>query len=233
VTFTGDQSVRIAVAFAKQSGSAPNARLCAACVDVLEVSGAGITLMSGRNAGPVCVSSERTGELEDLQFSLGEGPCQDAFASGAPVHAPDLDANTARWPTFVAQAVDVGFGAVFAFPLTSDRSRFGVLTLYQDDAGELSTTQEADSLAVAHVLTETMLSMQAASPVDELAQDLSESVAHRAEVHQATGMVAVQLAVSVEEAMARLRAYSYAEERPLADVAADVVARRLRLADDR
>ena len=68
------RAIRIAVAFARQAASVPAARLCGACVDVLHVAGAGITLMSGTNVGPVCSSNERTRLLENLQFSLGEGP---------------------------------------------------------------------------------------------------------------------------------------------------------------
>jgi len=52
------------------------------------------------------------------------------------------------------------------------------------------------------------------------------------EIDQATGMLTVQLGVSAAEAFARLRAYAYARDRRLADVANDIVARRLRLDPD-
>jgi AmiR/NasT family two-component response regulator len=45
-------------------------------------------------------------------------------------------------------------------------------------------------------------------------------------------MLTVQLGVSITEAFARLRAYAYSEDRRLADVASDIVARRLRLHPD-
>ena len=41
-------------------------------------------------------------------------------------------------------------------------------------------------------------------------------------------MVAAQLSSDVGDALARLRAHAYAEDRTLTSVAADVVARRLR-----
>jgi hypothetical protein len=47
-------------------------------------------------------------------------------------------------------------------------------------------------------------------------------------VHQASGMIAVQLGVGVGEALVRLRAYAFANDRRLTEVAADVVGRRLR-----
>jgi hypothetical protein len=55
---------------------------------------------------------------------------------------------------------------------------------------------------------------------------------HRAEIDQATGMLTVQLGVPVTQAFARLRAYAYSQDRRLADVAGDIVARRLRLGRD-
>ena len=84
----GDQLGRIALAFARETALSPTARLCAACVEVLDVSGAGITLMGGDTDGPICVSDSSIAELEDLQFTIGQGPCRDAYRSGQSVHAP-------------------------------------------------------------------------------------------------------------------------------------------------
>ena len=137
-----DQSLRIAVAFAREAAKSPEARLCSACVDVLDVTGAGITIMGGGQAGPVCVSNPRMAALEDLQYTIGEGPCQDAFRSNTFVHAPRLDVSaSARWPSFVDLAHATGVGAVFAYPLSAKGAKIGVLTLYQDDEGELSAMQ--------------------------------------------------------------------------------------------
>jgi hypothetical protein len=231
---SGDQSTRIAVAFARAAAKSPPTGLCGACVDVLAVAGAGITVMTGGQAGPVCVSSPRMAALEDLQFTMGEGPCQDAFRSGRPVHAPRLDLSVfARWPSFVDLAYETGIGAVFAYPLSSNGSKVGVLTLYQDDEGELSALQHGDSMALAEVITETVLSLQDAAPAGVLASGLEEAVAYRAEIHQASGMAAIQLQIPVAEALLRIRAHAFAHGQPVRVIAADIVGRGLRLADDR
>ncbi len=172
--------------------------------------------------------------LEDLQFTTGEGPCQDAFHSGRPVHAPRLDVSViARWPSFADMAQESGIGAVFAYPLATNGARIGVLTLYQDNEGELSAAQHDDSIALAEVLTETVLSLQDAVPGGVLAPGLEEAVVYRAEIHQASGMVSIQLRVPIAEALVRIRAHAFATGRPIGAVAADIVGRRLRLADDR
>lgn len=229
-----EQFTRISLALARAVAKSPNSALCGVCVDILAVSGAGITVMSGGHAGPVCVSGGRMAALEELQFTMGEGPCQDAYSSGRPVHAPNLDAATsARWPTFIDQARDSGIGAVFAYPLSTHGARVGVLTLYQDLAGELTADQHYDSITMASLLSETVLSMQDTAPPGELAGELEDVVAYRAEIHQASGMVSIQLQVPVAEALVRIRAHAFAIGSPVSVVAADIVARRLRLTDDR
>jgi hypothetical protein len=228
-----DQSTRVAVALAREIAGSPSPRLCMVCADVLAVSGAGIAVVGGGQTGPVCVSSQRVAALEDLQFTMGEGPCRDAFRTGLPVLAPRLDpATVARWPSFVDAAHQTGIGAVFAYPLVMNQARVGVLTLYQDGEGDLSATQHEDSLYMAGILAETVLSMQDDSPSGVLAAGLEEVVDYRAQVHQAAGMVSVQLGISVAEALVLIRARAFAAGRSIGLVAGDIVARRLRFAED-
>ena len=219
------------MAFAREALNGRDARLCRACAGVLEVSGAGISVMSQSHSGRVCVSNARMEALEELQYTLGEGPCQDAYISGVPTLIASLDDTAARWPTFASEAVEAGIRAVFAFPLTQTNIPFGVLTLYQEAPGPLNPTQRDDCAAVVDVLSETMLSVAASVPPGTLPSQLDDAVAHRAEVHQAAGMVAVQLGASVADALVRLRAHAFAHSQSVSAVASDVVARRLRLDD--
>lgn len=225
--------MRIAVAFARSTMTA-NASVCSACVEVLGVSGVGITVMGGDLAGPLCVSDERMRALEDLQFTAGEGPCLDAFVTRLPVFVERLDLEiSARWLAFVDLAIAAGIGAVFAYPLTYNGATVGVMAIYQDVAGALTQEQRDDSVALCEVLTESVLSLQDASPNGVLAVGLDDAVAYRAQIHQASGMVSVQLHMSTSDALARIRAYAFANNLPIDSVAADIVTRRLRLTDDR
>lgn len=189
--------------------------------------------MSARHNSPVCHSDERSLTLDGAQFSLGEGPSLDAFAGHEEILEPDLqNGGYARWPIFSATALELGTRGVFAFPLSSGAKCIGVLTLYRDVAGSLSPDQRADGIVVADTLARSMLDIQSREDTDLLAVALNDAASHRAEVHQAAGMVAVQLGVAVVDAEARLRAHAYAVNRSVVDVARDVVARRLRLIDD-
>lgn len=229
---TAEQSARLAVAFAREVARTSTARLCTPCVEVLAVTGAGITIMGGEQAGPICVSDSSVAALEDLQYTMGEGPCRDAFQTGQSVHAPCLDVAAGRWPSFVQLAIASGIAAAFAFPLLSSGIRVGVLTLYQCAEGDLTTAQFDDSIMLAEIITETVLSLQDDAPAGLLAAGLDGAVQYRAEIHQAAGMVSIQLAIPVGEAMLRIRAYSFANDQTISRVAALIVGHRLRLADD-
>lgn len=206
-------------------------RLCEVSVDVLSVTGAGVMLMSGDLVqGSLCSSNEVSALIEDLQFTLGEGPCVDAYQLDRPVVEPDLaEPREARWMTFTPQAVAAGVRAVFGFPLQLGAIRLGALNLYRDSAGPLEEDQHADALVMAGVVARSIIAMQADAPLGELAPEIETGADLRAVVHQATGVVSAQLGVSVTEALIRLRAYAFATERSLTDVAEDVVQRGLRL----
>jgi hypothetical protein len=229
----GTRATRIAVAFAREAAKSPAGRMCRVCRDVLQVSGAGLTWMVGQRTGPLCATSPDVGALEEIQFTAGEGPCRDAFASNRSVHAPRLDdAAFARWPSFVEVARRSGVAGVFAYPLTGTGSSVGVMTLYQHAPGDLTSAQHEDSVAVAEVISATVLSLQAEARPGELGQGLDGGELYRAEIHQAAGMLAVKLDVSVAEAMVRLRAHALASELPISELCADIVARRVQLGDD-
>jgi hypothetical protein len=168
--------------------------------------------------------------LEDLQFTLGEGPGLEAIAAGVPVLVPDLLDAAKRWPAFASGAAVLGRRAVFAFPLQIGAISVGVLTAYRDTPGPLYAEQLADALALADATT--VLLLHRAAPGRGRPQPgWAQPSVSRAEVHQATGMISVQLEVSLAEALVRLRAHAYGNSRPIAEVAADVVARRLRFED--
>jgi len=209
----------------------PAQSLCAASAGVVGVAGAGLVLMSGGRAlGNVCASDRRTEAVEDVQYSLGEGPCVDAVRSHAPVLVPDLASpDLERWAAFRVGALEAGVRAAFGFPLLVRTICIGALDLYHDRTGPLTAEQHADAEAVAHVATRTLLGWQAVARTDSVAWQLEQVPVHRAAVHQAAGMVSVQSAVSVDDALALLRAYAFAEGRSVGPVAADVVAGRLRL----
>lgn len=194
------------------------------------MSGAGIMLMAGDvPRGSVCTSDSVSTLIEELQFTLGQGPCVDAFNNDRPVLEPDLaHPIIPRWLPFAGQAVAAGVRAIFGFPLQVGAVRLGALNLYRSQPGPLSDDQYADALVMADIAAQAVLILQADAPPGQLAAALEAGADFQYVVHQATGMIAAQLDVSVGQALIRLRAYAFGSERPIAEVARDVVSRKHR-----
>jgi GAF domain len=208
----------------------PAARLCEVGARVIGVTGAGVMLMSGETAqGSLCSTNQVSSLIEELQYTLGEGPCVDAYRRDEVVLEPDLaDPATPRWVVFTPPAVEAGARAVFGFPLRVGAVRLGALNLYRDRPGPLRDGQHADALVMAAVAARWVLDVQAGAPPGGLARELELGADFRFVVHNAAGMVAVQLGVSVSDALIHLRACAFGTDRLLRDLAQDVVDRRLR-----
>jgi hypothetical protein len=223
---------------ARHGGLVSATDACTAAVAAVEVTGAWLSAASGTEpTGHLMSVTDAVSErLAELQLTLGEGPSPDAAADGGPVLASDLDETEAdyRWPVFAPAARQAGVGAIFAFPLRIGAIRAGVMGLYRDQPGPLSDMHLGDALIFADAAALLLIS---ADHSDGAGGDAdagpggqpAELAGHRAEIDQATGMLTEQLGVGVKEAFIRLRAYAYAHDRPLADLARDIVARRLRL----
>lgn len=194
------------------------------------MSGAGIMLVSGDvPLGSVGTTGTVSARIDDLQFTLGEGPSVDAHASGRPVLEPDLaHPASPRWLAFTGAAIDAGARAVFGFPIAIGSVRVGALSLDAEHPGGLSDDQHADALVSARIAAEAVLAMQAKGEADLLVAELEDGSNFQYVVHQAAGMVSAQLDVTVTEALLRLRAHAFDGQRLLADVATDVVSRRVR-----
>jgi len=207
-------------------GSALASALVHQCAGALPVKGVGLALMTERGpAGTVAATDGAALILEDLQFTLGEGPCVDASQSGRPVLQPDLAATAPPlWPAFADGALNAGVAAVFAFPLRVGAIRVGVLDLYRETPGALSPPELREALSFADAATLLLLYLQTRAADDEFSAASVTVLDDRAEVHQATGAVSVQARVGLAEALVLLRARAYAEQRPVGDVARDVLA---------
>ena len=211
-----DGVVRIWTEVARESKgeSVTLAHVCAAAVTLVGVNGVGVTVRVGSSAWATMHATDETAStLEELQVTVGQGPCVDAFSDGGPVLAADLTAREyqLRWPAFA--------------PLQLGAIRWGAMDLYRSVPGGLDPDRLADALAFAECVN--ILLLDGAGDSAEPTRQHTDRTAHQAEVHQATGMLVVQLGVSAETAFARLRGYAYAHDRKLGDVARDVGARRL------
>jgi hypothetical protein len=209
-------------------------RLCNAAARTLPASGVGISVMSEEGVRGVAAVSDPVSEtLEELQFDLGEGPCMDAFAWRRVVLEPDLDNGaSARWLAYAPAARAQGVSAVFAFPLQVGAARLGVMDVYRHSPGILSDESLAQALTFAEVAVETLLDAQGKAAIGQTAEGLDRALDSHYVIYQAQGMTMIDLGVSLADALARLRAHAYACDRPLREVAGDIVAGRFRFTPD-
>jgi hypothetical protein len=186
----------------------------------------------------MCATDVVGESLAEIQVTLGEGPCHDAMTSGVPVLVADLaDGSARQWAAFGEAAVRAGAAAVFTFPLRIGAIRVGVLGMYRSRQGQLDIFQLGSALILADIATMLLLDAEVREADDPLywappVGQSTELAVHDAEIAQATGMLTEQLSVDITEAFARLRAYAYAQDRRLSEVAHDIVTRRLRLDPD-
>lgn len=202
--------------------------------DSMDVTGVGLSLMTGAGPSAILAATEGAARvIEELQFSLGEGPCVESVNTGRPVFHGDLASTAGQlWPGFTPGALDAGVAAVFAFPLQVGAIALGALDLSRDAAGPLKEVDVREAMALAGAATALLLHLQLFSAPGDVHVDLADSLVDRAVVHQASGMVSVQIQAGLADALTVLRARAFASGRPIVDVARDVVARTMSFSHD-
>ncbi len=211
-------------------------RLCRACVTLLEVDAAAISLVfDGANAGTLGSSGPQARIYDELQFTLGEGPCLESVKIRAPVLVFDLaDPKDARWPAYGSAMLAHQIRGVFAIPVLVAGECVGALDIFCAAPGPLRSGQSAGAVAAADLAAMPVLDLMHAdlqAAVDDPNSNVwaELNMLSRVEVSQATGMVMAQLDVDAAEALVRLRAHAFANGRSAIDVARDILNRRLRL----
>jgi hypothetical protein len=225
--------VRAAVREAElgRAGTERVKQVCSLVVAALPVDGVGLSVTGGPGQqNRVAATDEVSGRIEDLQVLLGQGPCVDAVATGVPVLVSDVaePGASARWPAFIPAVATMGVQASFAIPLLVGDLRIGAMDLYRGVTGPLEPDDVAHAEDLASAAVEILLRLQLERP-DAADGTFPAGWAATSGVHQATGMVMVQLGVDASAAFAALRARAYREGTTLQELAREVLARRQRL----
>ncbi len=206
---------------------------------VFGIDAAAISLVfAGATSGTLGSSGATARVYDELQFTLGEGPCLDSVARRAPVLVADLaNTNDVRWPAYGPAMLDHKIRGIFAVPVVLAGEYVGALDLFRAQPGELPGDHLAGAVVAAELaglpLLDVMDSDLQAAVNDPDSNAWAEfSALSRTEVSQATGMLVAQLGVEPAEALVRLRAHAYATNRSATDVARDILERRLTLEAD-
>lgn len=208
-------------------------RLCALCLQATAVEGVALGIKSNGHRSTVWATDAVSDRLEDLQIEFSEGPCVEALRDGWPVLVDDLAAgNERRWPWFTPAAVETGARGFFVLPLQIGAIRLGVLSLYRTSAGELHPEQFRDALVLAEAAGLLLTLADTPDTAGAFVWAVGDQSRFHAEVHQAVGVLIVQLDLDARDAFARLCAHAYVTGRSIGDVAVELVAGQLRLERD-
>lgn len=207
--------------------------LCRPFLGPLPIAGVSITVITPSGAqSALCSSDLLAARIDELQFELGEGPHWLAARSGQIAMISDVATDGhSKWPILGAALGALPVGAIFSIPMRMGAVTVGVATLYSERRRELNHEQQATALAIASGIAEVAVQRAMASARDESSVESAANPALRREVHQATGMILVQLDTTATIAYSRLQAYAFANGQTMASVAHDVVTGKLTFKD--
>jgi transcriptional regulator with GAF, ATPase, and Fis domain len=194
------------------------------CVQLLEVSTAGLLLTDQQGAlQVVAASTERTRLLELFQLQTDQGPCLDCVRTGQPLSVADLRTSAERWPRFAAAAAQAGFSAVHALPMRLREEVIGGLNLFDVNPGELPAEKLRIGQALADVATIGLLQQRAISRREVLTEQLQTALTSRILIEQAKGVLAERLHLDVDQAFTLLRNGARSHNRRLSELARAIV----------
>jgi len=194
------------------------------CVEVLDISAAGIMLVAPEGDLRVMTSSSDTMRVVELfELQAHEGPCLDCYRTGKPVLNQDLATVNGRWPRFSVIALEAGFRAADAVPMRLRGQIIGALNLFRSEPGSLSDDDVLIAQALADISTITLLQHREAIETQVVNDQLNHALNSRIVIEQAKGMTAEHGQLDMQQAFARLRNHARNHNFRLVEVATDIV----------
>lgn len=212
--------------------------LTTACTEILPVDGAGLSLIGDLQV-PLAASDADVRRAEQLQTTLGEGPCLSAVVTGQALAADPVQ-MLRGWPSFHHELTrQTRFRSVVSVPLSTRRRQpFGALDLYfTRDEPDRSLLGELVRQDLVHVVTASLGGaslpslVAGADPTGDLLDPAVEMVGRRMEVWTAIGLVMGSSGMSQPEALALLRAEALTRATTLDDLAQLITTRRVDVRD--
>ena len=214
-------------------------RLTRACVTVLPIDGAGLSLIERDVRVPLGASDETASRAERLQFTFGEGPCLEASQQQR-IQVADTAQLERRWPSFAQDLFEhTPYRATIALPLTLSAHTHGALDLFVVDPAHARSLSLADAATISERIVEALAIARAITGSEaprwsddaEPAWLRNPGVESRRLVWVAIGMTMTRLDVTAQDGLSLLRAYAYSHGTVLDEVADHLVSGRLDLAE--
>ncbi|MEX5303863.1 GAF and ANTAR domain-containing protein [Kocuria sabuli] len=165
-----------------------------------------------------------TAAADALQYEFGEGPCISAWATSAVVRIDDT-AGEIRWPQWCAAAHAQGIRSVLSTPLLHGDRRVGAMKVYAGEPGAFTGEDAAMLGMLAGAVAVLLGCAQPADAPRRLSASVQEALSDRQEVGVAVGVLMERHGTDVQQARAALMAEAVLQDRPLAHVARQTLAR--------
>jgi GAF domain-containing protein len=204
--------------------------LAVSITQVLQVLGAGVTLVHEGRVVFVTSPFSAITALEESQETTQSGPCVVAARTGSPVVIRDLHAPEAlvRWPEYVATARAVGVRAVAGIPLVARDEAIGALNVYASEVRDWGQEELRTARTFADLATGYLVHTSEVEEQRRLSEQLQHALDSRIVIEQAKGILAEARGCTVDEAFAVLRAHAREHNAKLRDVARAVIELGLR-----
>jgi GAF domain-containing protein len=193
--------------------------------EVLDLTGAGVTLVHDGRQRFVTAAVEAIADLERVQEQWQKGPCIDAVAAAAPVAVPDIADGDAseRWPDYTVAAKTAGIQAVAGIPMLAEGKAIGAVNLYDDQPRIWSVEDLRVATIFARIATGYLAHASSARQQQRTAEQLQQALNTRLIIEQAKGVLAARREITVDDAFETLRDYARAHNARIHEVSRDVV----------
>ena len=199
-------------------------RLVRSCVDLLDVTAAGLLIIDQHGAlHPLAASTEATRVLELFQLQNDEGPCLDCVRTGEVINVPDVRQFADRWPRFAQAVLESGFESVHALPMRLRRDTIGSLNLFTTGRPPMPENEQRIAQALADVATIGIMQQRSISRSSQLAEQLQRALDSRIVIEQAKGMLAEYGGVDMDDAFDALRGHARRNNLRLGELANSLV----------
>ena len=191
--------------------------------------GAGLSVIGADGVPQSLASTDDVVErLDDMQYSLAQGPCLTAWTERSVIRSDDLRLDR-RWPQWSAVAVELGVLSVISAPIVAGDEGLGAFKVYAHQPAAFGDRQEQMLALLAAQAAFLLKSDQVADQAGRVSDRVRAALRRRDVVNLAKGIIMSRDTVPADMAFARLVGIAERDGKPVHEVAAklvDAVARR-------
>lgn len=181
-----------------------------------------VTVARRKRPIAVAASTPRAREMDELQYTYGDGPGLAAMRTGKSVYVPDV-AMEQRWQEYLYTVAALGIRSILAVPLQIEGHSSASLTIYSPAVDGFSPGEIVRAELFGEQSAKTLGLELRLAQLRDAKEDLEAAMKSRTAIDIAVGVIMGQNRCSQAAAMAILRKASNSRNVKLRDVAAGVI----------